>query len=179
MSTQVIEKTTTYLTFTLGEEVFSVDVSKVREVLEYTKITKVPKVPEFMRGVINLRGTVVPVIDLKLKFGMGVTKDTIDTVIVVMEVALNEAKELTVLGMLTDSVQEVIDMEPDSIEPAPHVGASVNTDFIKGMGKRNGNFIIILNIDKVFEGKELEVVKTASARSRLNISQTEEAEEEE
>ena len=176
MSTQVIEKTSTYLTFTLGEEVFAVDVSKVREVLELTKITKVPKVPDFMRGVINLRGTVVPVIDLKLKFGMGVTKDAIDTCIVVMEVSMNKDKELTILGMLSDSVQEVIDMEPENIEPAPHVGTSVNTDFIKGMGKRDGNFIIILDIDKVFEGKELEVVKTASTKSRLNISQTEEEE---
>ena len=170
MSTQVINKTATYLTFTLGQEVFAVDVSKVREVLEFTKITKVPKVPDFMRGVINLRGTVVPVIDLKLKFGMGLTKDTIETCIVVMEVCLDKDRDLTVLGALSDSVQEVIDLDPKDIEPAPHVGTSVDTEFIKGMGKRDENFIIILDIDKIFQGKELEIVKSASGQSTINIS---------
>ncbi len=159
MSTLQETETLQCLTFKLGDEVFAVDVSRVREVLEseMTKITKVPRMPRHMKGVINLRGNVVPVIDINLKFGMHETKKTIDTCIIVMEIAFDQ--ELTVLGALVDSVQEVIDLEPEHIEPAPRIGIGMDTEFIKGMGKKGDDFIIILDMDKVFSAQELEAIK--------------------
>ena len=146
-------ETTQYLTYTLADEVFAVDVARVREILEITNITKVPQVPDFMRGVINLRGCVVPVIDLRLKFGMPETAQTVNTCIIVVEVDLDG--ENIVLGALADSVQEVIEMEPSQIEAAPHIGTHLKTEFLKGMGKYDGNFVMILDIDKVFNSDEL------------------------
>lgn len=137
-----------YLTFKLADEVFAVEVGKVREILEYTPITKVPRTPDYMRGVINVRGSVVPVLDLRLKFGMTATEQSIDTCINVLEIAFDE--ESVVLGALADSVQEVIELEPGQIEPAPRIGANIRADMIKGMGKRDNGFIMILDIDKVF-----------------------------
>lgn len=148
---------TQYLTFTLADEVFAVDVARVREILEMPSITKVPQVPDFMRGVINLRGCVVPVIDLRLKFGMQETAQTVNTCIIVVEVAMDG--ENIVLGALADSVQEVIEMEPSQIEAAPHIGTHLNTEFIQGMGKHNDRFVMILDIDKVFSGSELAAVQ--------------------
>jgi purine-binding chemotaxis protein CheW len=153
MSMETVTETTQYLTFKLDEEIFALDVAKVREILEESSITKVPQTPEFMRGVINLRGSVVPVIDLRLKFGMSRTEKTVNTCIIVVEVQLED--EVIVLGALADSVQEVIEMEPAQIEAAPHIGSRLNTDFIKGMGKVDGRFIMILDIDRVFSSDEL------------------------
>jgi len=149
---QMVE-TSQFLTFTLDEEQYAVDVAKVREVLEYTKVTRVPRMPEYMCGVINLRGSVVPVIDLRLKFGLKAVERTINTSIVVMEIEMGE--DTVILGALTDSVKEVIDFEAGDIEPAPRIGTKLETDFIKGMGKKNDSFIIILDIDKVFSPEEL------------------------
>ncbi|MFA7405074.1 MAG: chemotaxis protein CheW [Pelobacteraceae bacterium] len=153
MSVAGITETVQYLTFKLSDEIFALDVAKVREILEITNITKVPQTPEFMRGVINLRGSVVPVIDMRLKFGMSATEQTVNTCIIVVEI--NMDGDTTVLGALADSVQEVVEMEPDSIEPAPHIGTKMNTDFIRGMGKVDGRFVMILDIDKVFSSNEL------------------------
>lgn len=153
MSVAGITETVQYLTFKLAEEIFAFDVAKVREILELTTITKVPQTPEFMRGVINLRGSVVPVIDLRLNFGMTRTEQTINTCIIVVEVNLEE--ETIVLGVLADSVQEVVEMEPESIEPPPQLGTKLNTKFIKGMGKVGNNFVMILDIDKIFSAKDL------------------------
>ncbi len=152
-----ITETTQYLTFNLAEEIFAVDVGRVREILELTTITKVPQTPDFMRGVINLRGSVVPVIDLHQKFGMAPTVQTVNTCIIVVEVDMEG--ENIVLGALADSVQEVIEMEPAQIEDAPHIGTSMNTDFLKGMGKHNDRFVMILDIDKVFSGEELSTLQ--------------------
>ncbi len=158
MSVTEIVKTTQYLSFMLGEEIFALDISKVREVLDYTKITKVPQTPEFMRGVINLRGGVVPVVDMRLKFGMARTEQTVNTCIIIVEVALEE--ETTVLGALADSVQEVFDLEPGQIEPAPSIGTHLKTEFLKGMGKRNEkDFVLLLDIDRVFSSEEIEAVQ--------------------
>ena len=157
MSVAGITETVQYLTFKLADEIFAIDVSKVREILEFTSITKVPQTPEFMRGVINLRGSVVPVIDLRLNFGMPCTEQTVNTCIIVVEVSLDG--EIIVLGALADSVQEVVEMEPDHIEPAPHLGTKLNTDFIKGMGKIDNDFVMILDIDKVFAAEDLATVK--------------------
>ena len=148
-----------YLSFTLGGEVFALDISKVREVLDYTEPTKVPQTPEFMRGVINLRGGVVPVVDLKLKFGMPRTERGINTCIIITEVALGD--EHAIIGAMADSVREVFDLSPEQIEPAPRIGTHLNTAFLKGMGKHNDNFILLLDIDKVFTEVELTAVSAA------------------
>jgi purine-binding chemotaxis protein CheW len=148
---------TQYLTFKLEDEVFALDISKVREVLDFTTITKVPKTPDFMRGVINLRGSVVPVVDLKLKFGMNRTEKMVNTCIIITEVTVDG--ETAVLGALADSVKEVMDIESDHIEPAPAIGTQLNTEYIKGMGKQNDRFFIILDIDKVFSVDELAKVQ--------------------
>jgi purine-binding chemotaxis protein CheW len=159
--TTEVKKALQCLTFKLAEEIYAIDVGKVKEVLDFTKITKVPKTPDFMRGVINLRGSVVPVVDMRLKFGMSVTEKTVNTCIIVMEVNLDN--ETTVIGALADSVQEVIDLEPNQIEPAPRIGTRINTEFIKGMGKHEEEFLIILDIDKVFSQDEITQVKDGSS----------------
>jgi purine-binding chemotaxis protein CheW len=157
MATETISETHQYLTFKLDEEVFALGIDKVREVLDYTSVTKVPQTPDFMRGVINLRGGVVPVIDMRLKFGMPRTEQTVNTCIIIVEVAVEG--ETVILGALADSVQEVLDLEPHQIEAAPKIGTRLRTDFIRGMGKRDERFIIILDIDKVFSGDELLAVR--------------------
>jgi len=156
MSVLSITDTRQYLTFQLGEEVFAIDVSRVREILEFTTITKVPKTPDYMRGVINLRGSVVPVLDMRLKFGMTKTEKKVDTCIIVVEVLLEN--ETIIIGSLVDSVQEVFELDPDQIEPAPKIGIQLKTEFIKGMGKKDDRFIIILDTDKVFNAEELNAV---------------------
>ena len=143
-----------FLTFKLGEEIFAVEVAKVREILDVTTITKVPQTPDFMRGVINLRGGVVPVIDLRLKLGMTRTESTVNTCIIVEEI--NLGLETVILGTLADSVQEVLDLEGVQIEAAPRIGTKLNTDFLKGMVKHNDGFIMILDIDRVFSASDIE-----------------------
>ncbi len=165
MSGNEITETRQYLTFKLGNEVFGIDVAKVREVLDFTTITEIPRTPDFMSGVINLRGSVVPVVDLRLCFQMSKTERTRNTCIVVVEVQLDG--EATVIGALADSVEEVIDLEPDQIQPAPRIGTQIRTDFIKGMGKREAQFIMILDIDRVFSAEELSAVRNAEGTPAL------------
>ena len=157
-----VMETTQYLTFKLEEEIFALDISKVREVLDFTAITKVPRTPEFMRGVINLRGNVVPVVDMRLKFGMTKTENTVNTCIIIVEIHLDG--ETTVLGALADAVQEVRELGSGQIEPAPKIGTRLKTDFIQGMGKQGEGFIIILDIDRVFSADELSLVQEAGER---------------
>jgi purine-binding chemotaxis protein CheW len=157
MSESSITDTTQYLTFKLESEVFALEISKVREVLDFTTITKVPQTPDFMLGVINLRGSGVPVVDMRLKFGMSPTEATVNTCIVIVEVELDGEK--TILGALADSVQEVVDLAPDQIEPPPRIGTRLKTKFIKGMGKRDAAFIILLDIDKIFSVDELAIAQ--------------------
>jgi purine-binding chemotaxis protein CheW len=152
---------TQYLTFKLGEEIFALDVAEVREILDFTTVTKVPRTPPFMRGVINLRGSVVPVMDLRLKFGMSSTEQTVNSCIIVVEMTMEG--DQVVIGVLADAVQEVIDMEPEQIEPAPRIGTKLNMDFILGMGKHNGSFMMILDIDKIFESSDLETQEASEA----------------
>lgn len=153
MVVAAISDTRQYLTFRLMDEVYAFDVEKVREILEYSSITKVPQTPEYMRGVINLRGSVVPVMDMRLKFGMPESEKTVNTCIIVVEV-LHE-NDVVVVGALADSVQEVFELEPDQIEPPPHIGTKINSTIIRGMGKSGGQFIMILDIDKIFSSDEL------------------------
>jgi len=152
-ATSTIAETSQLLTFMLEDEVFGLEISKVREVLDFTAVTKVPQTPDFMLGVINLRGSVVPVVDMRLKFGMTQTVTTVNTCIIIVEIDIDG--ETTVLGALADSVQEVMDLDQNQIEPPPRIGTRLKTKFIKGMGKRESQFIIILDIDKVFSAEEL------------------------
>lgn len=158
MSDAVRATSSQYLVFTLAEELYAVEVYNVKEVLEYTTVTRVPKTQDFMRGVINLRGSVVPVIDLRLKFHMGETEKTIDTSIIVMEVTIDG--ETVTLGTLADSVQEVINLDQEQIEPAPQIGTRINTEFIRGIGKQDEQFIIILDTDRIFSEEDLTAVVT-------------------
>lgn len=139
------------LTFTLDQETFALDIARVREVMDYTTVTKVPRTPEYMSGVINLRGVVVPVVDMRRKFGMSATEKTVSTCVIIVELVLEG--ETVVVGAMADSVCEVIDLEPAQIEPAPRIGSSLNTEFIQGMGKHNDAFIMILDIDRCFSGE--------------------------
>lgn len=154
--------TNQYLTFTLDEEQYALSVLKVREVLEYTRITKIPKTADYMKGVINLRGQGVPVIDLRSKFGLPEIDNTKSTSIIVMEVQ-GAGGEGVVLGALADSVQEVIELEPSQIEPAPRFGTRLATEFILGMGKKDEKFIIILDIDKIFNSEEVSALNKVDA----------------
>lgn len=162
MSIEGINETTQYLTFKLGDEMFAINVAQVREVLDISSITRVPRAPEFMRGVINVRGSVVPVVDLRLKFGMSRTENTVDSRVVVMELSLDG--DLTVLGAMADSVHEVMELETENIEKPPSIGSRWRTEFIKGIGKSNEEFIIILDIDRVFSTDELAVVQETGSR---------------
>jgi purine-binding chemotaxis protein CheW len=163
MSVSGITETMQYLTFKLADEVFALDISRVREVLDKTSVTKVPQAPEFMLGVINLRGSVVPVVDMRLKFGMSRTETTVNTCIIIVEIEIDG--EATVLGALVDSVQEVTDLDPHQIEPPPRMGTRLKSGFIKGMGKRDNAFIIILNIDRVFTSDELAIAQDMTAEA--------------
>jgi purine-binding chemotaxis protein CheW len=154
-------QTTQYLTFKLADEIYALDIGKVREVLDLTAITRVPRTPEFMRGVINLRGSVVPVVDLRLKFGMTASERTVNTCIIIAEVTVDN--DTTVLGCLADSVQEVIELDGGSIAPPPKIGTKLKTEFIKGMGRRDDRFIMILDIDRVFSTEELAMVQAGNA----------------
>jgi purine-binding chemotaxis protein CheW len=158
MTTETIDAMQ-YLSFQLADELFALDIGKVREVIEFSSLTKVPQTPEFMRGVINLRGGVVPVVDLRLKFGMQRTEKTVNTCIIITEVQVGD--ESTVLGAMADAVDEVFDLAPDDIEPAPKIGTHLSTEFLKGMGKRDEEFILLLDIDKVFSQDELGLVQQA------------------
>jgi len=146
-----------YLTFVLDEEDFALEIMKVKEVLDFINITRVPRMPGYLCGVINLRGNVVPVIDLRLKLGMTKIQRTVDTCIVIMEIHIDG--ELVQMGALTDAVKGVIELESKDIVSAPKLGTRLNTDFIRGMGKQDDQFIIILDIDRVLSAEDIAVLQ--------------------
>ncbi len=162
------EEAVQYLTFKLDGESFATEISKVREVLEYPQVTPVPRSPEFMQGVINLRGSVVPVVDLRLQFGMSAVEQTVDSCIIIIEVNIEGTS--TVLGALADSVQEVIDLRPDQLEPAPSFGTRIDNDFVQYMGKLEDRFVIVLDINKVFSLEQIYKVEKTSAESSDSAS---------
>lgn len=167
MSDTKITETSLYLTFKLGDEMFAIDVSQVREVLDLSPITKVPQAADFMRGVINVRGNVVPVVDLRMKFGLPPADNTKDTRVVVMEISMDG--EEVVLGALADSVHDVKEINPDQIEPPPRIGARWRSEFIKGIGKLDDQFIIILDIDRVFSTDELAFMQKTDPEEEVNV----------
>jgi purine-binding chemotaxis protein CheW len=163
-----------YLTFRLADEEYAIDVSNIREILEYAKITKIPCTYDYMQGVINLRGNVVPVVNFHLKFNMEQTEKTVDTCIIVMEVTINN--EVTVIGAIADSVEEVIELDSTQVEPPPGFGTKLNKEFIKGIGKRDDDFIIIIDINKAFSEEEINEVsaiggKGAETKNRKKTAQ--------
>ncbi|HON18229.1 MAG TPA: chemotaxis protein CheW, partial [Salinivirgaceae bacterium] len=144
----------TYLSFCLGNETFAVNVHKVLNILELKPITKVPHSPDYMSGVINLRGNVLPVIDMRVKFGMPAIEATVDTCIIVLNVEING--EEVMLGILVDSVSEVLQIDEEKIEPSPSIGTRYKAEFIKGMWRDSEEtFIMLLNIDLIFSTNEL------------------------
>jgi purine-binding chemotaxis protein CheW len=152
--------TNQFLTFTLGEEIYALEIDVIREVLEMTAITKIPRTPESMRGVINLRGAAVPVLDMRRKFGMGKVEQTVETCIIIVEVEF-EGEE-THIGALVDSVREVYEMPPDTVEAPPKMGTDIDAEYIKGIGRQDDAFIIILDNRKVFSAEELAAAKSAA-----------------
>ena len=142
-----------FLTVTLGEEVFAMDIRTVREIIQYGPMTTVPLMPGFVRGVINLRGAVVPVIDLQARFGRPAAEVGKKTCIVIFDSLRQD--ERVELGLLVDAVSEVIDIAPAEIEPPPNFGTAVRRDFIRGMGKVANRFVIILEPDKAFDVNDM------------------------
>ncbi len=150
-----------YLSFRLGEEIFAANVSKVLNILEMTKITKVPKAPAHMKGVINLRGSVLPVIDTRVKLGLSPTDVTVNTCILVLEVDV-EGETLQV-GALVDAVSEVLEIESKELLPPPSIGNKYKSDFINGVYKLNDeNFIMIVDMNKLFTSNETQTLNEIS-----------------
>ncbi len=147
-----------YLTFGLAEEEYGLEILKVREIMGMMDITAVPRTPEFVKGVINLRGKVIPVMDLRLKFGFEAAEQTKETCIIVVDVNGVE------MGIVVDRVSEVLDIAAGNIEDTPSFGSDVRTDFILGMGKTEGRVTILLDISKVLSSEEIVAVRAAGAR---------------
>ncbi len=160
------EKEGKYLTFALAHEEYGLEILKVREIIGYIEVTAVPQTPSHVKGVINLRGQVIPVVDLRTKFGMEAADLTEETCIIVVEIAPSGRKCNT--GIIVDRVQEVLDIPGGSIEEAPQFGASVNTDFILGMGKIGESVKILLDIDRVLAGGDVSVFDPAHLRVDSN-----------
>ena len=149
-----------YLTFTLAEEEYGIGILKIKEIIGMMPITSVPRTPEFVKGVINLRGKVIPVLDLRLRFGMNSIDYTERTCIIVVEI---EGQTGTVLiGVVVDSVSEVLNIKGEDIEDTPTFGTSLNTDYILGMAKIGGNVKILLNIDRVLSTQEVTALEKAA-----------------
>lgn len=142
-----------YLSFKLGKETFASNVSKVLNILEMPTITEVPQAPEYMVGVMNLRGDVLPVIDSRIKFGMSATQITTNTCVLVLEICTYNKNIM--IGALVDAVEEVIEIKEDNIQPSPSIGTKYHTEFIQGMVQKDENFIMILNMDKVFSNHDI------------------------
>ena len=173
MSTAEMTETQQYLAFMLDDGLFAIRVDKIREILDFSTVTRVPQMPPYVRGIINLRGSVVPVIDMRVKFGMPQADDTVDTCIVVVEVLVDGKATTTItIGVLADSVQEVFELKAGQIEPPPNIGAKLKADFILGLGKRDDDFIIILDVDKTFSSVELSAAQQVSANSSRSESET-------
>ncbi len=146
-------KSNSYLSFRLGNEEFASHVNKVLNILEMTKITEVPKAPDYMKGVINLRGMVLPVIDTRLKFGMSETDYTDKTCIIVMELMFEGEKVF--VGALVDEVKAVLEIEESEIQPPPNIGNQYRSEFITGIVNVNNDFVMILDMEQLFSSEEL------------------------
>ena len=156
------EEDNQYLTFKLGQEMFAINILNIREIMEYGNITTVPMMPTFVRGVINLRGSVVPVIDLVSRFGRGQCVINRRSCIVILELGLG-SQETREVGVIVDEVSEVREIASAEIEPAPTFGAHIRTDFIVGMGKVEGHFVILLDVHRVVDVEEMATLVNADS----------------
>ena len=150
-----------YLTFKLDAEEFGLEILKVQEIIKMMEVTKVPRTPEFVRGVINLRGKVIPIVDLRLKFGMEGKVNTDKTCVIVVQVRRRAGT--VVMGIIVDEVSEVLDVAGEQIEPAPEFGGAVDTSFILGMGKIGGRVVTLMDVDRVLSGEDVAAVAAAGA----------------
>ncbi|MCL2520784.1 MAG: chemotaxis protein CheW [Spirochaetaceae bacterium] len=157
-----------YLTFKLEENECAIEVENVKEVLEYRPITPIPRTAEYMRGIINLRGSGIPIVDLHIKFRLNPLSISKNTAIIVME-AVTADKKSIVFGALADSVQEVIEFDEEVLETIPRFGNRIPADFLKGIGKKESEFIAVLDIDKIFSAEE---VRTLESTMRNNSNLT-------
>ena len=155
-----------YLTFMLGGEMFSIGILCIKEIIWYANLTEVPMMPACIRGVINLRGAVVPVMDLSARFGKPSTPVTKCTCIVIIEIDTQNEGEHQNMGVVVDSVQAVLEIASSEIEPAPSFGAKIRPDFIEGIGKVNGKFVILLNVNKVLSTQEIGQMGQVTALSQ-------------
>ena len=162
---------TQFLTFLLAEESYAVSILRVREIIEYEIVTRVPNMPPSIRGVINLRGAVVPVVDLAVRFGLRDCSVTKRTCVIIVEVEVG--KERLVIGLMADAVSQVIDLPPADIEPPPAFGTSVRVDFLEGLGKIGKKFVLILDLDRALSSTDLLSVAEAQ-NTALNPTETEE-----
>jgi purine-binding chemotaxis protein CheW len=170
MATDARSDSQRFLTMTLGNELFAIDIFSVREILDYTDITRIPQTPDFMRGVVNVRGSAVPVIDLRMKFGLGQVERTLNTRIVIVEIKREDA--VSVMGALADSVKEVLELETDRIDPPPRMGAAVRADFIRGIGKHGDRFLLVLDVDKVFSSEDIQDLSQLVGEGAANQTET-------
>ncbi len=166
LNTAIKEKEGKYLTFALEPEEYGLEILKVREIICYMEITAVPQTPHYVKGVVNLRGQVIPVVDLRAKFGMETTDITEETCIIVVEIGRDGRNFST--GIVVDHVQEVLDIAGEDIEDAPQFGSAVNTDFILGMGKIGESVKILLDIDKVLAGDDFSSFGNGSAEKSVH-----------
>ena len=163
------EEQNQYLTFLLGGEMFAIPILNIKEIIEYSGLTTVPMMPEFIRGVINLRGSVVPVVDLSVRFGRSVVPVTKRTCIVIIETESEGEKQD--VGVVVDSVSEVLEIHRTDVEQAPSFGARIRSDFIQGMGKIAGKFVIILNVNRVLSIDEMAMLgQVGGTKSEVAMS---------
>ena len=159
-----------YLTFSLTGEVFALGILNVKEIIEFGNLTEIPMMPPFIKGVINLRGSVVPVIDLSVRFGGKTTEVARRTCIVIVEIAAGGDEDAKHdIGIIVDAVNEVLEIPRAEIEPAPSFGAKIRADFIQGMGKVNGRFVIILNVERVLSTEEIAMLARIGEEDSVEV----------
>ncbi|MBH0206617.1 MAG: purine-binding chemotaxis protein CheW [Nitrospira sp.] len=146
-----------FLTFNLGEELYGVDILRVQEIKGYTAVTKIPNTPSYIKGVLNLRGTIVPIVELRTKFGMPTIEYTMFTVIVVVVV------KDKVMGLVVDAVSDVLDIDKKDVQAPPNFGARINVSFMNGIGKSGDKLVTLLDIDRMLSGEDLQGVAAAAA----------------
>jgi purine-binding chemotaxis protein CheW len=160
MDTRAATELSQYLTFFLGGEEYAVGILRVKEILAYDTLTRVPDTPGFIRGVMNLRGSVVPVVDLGIRFAIGETAITKSTCVVILEVELEG--EITVVGVMADAVSQVVELADDQIEPPPALGTTIRVEYLKGLGQSGRKFVMILDVDRILSKGELEAAADAA-----------------
>jgi purine-binding chemotaxis protein CheW len=164
-----------FLTFALADELYGIEVRSIREILELQKITRIPRSEGFLLGVMNVRGKVVPVIDLRLKFGLPQTERTVDSAIVVLE--LSESNSDSLIGVLVDRVEQVLELDREGIQPPPRVGTTVNGQLLSGMGKHEEEFILLLRTDLLFTSEDIEIAGLSESISPESLETQEQVAE--